>query len=348
MRFNKSTFITGVVLILTISCSKDDPATPKTCRYTGQNYKMELSSPSDVYSETYDSQFKQDDDGKLIEASATRRTISREMYTKVLLTDVTETKLYTLKYDAQGFLTELALTTLTLQEAGKNSNFLYENNPTYRHGKIVAKEVTTFKYESDLVRSATKTSIVDFKSERNLYSKVNPEANKKYVYGGDGTIQSITETIGNTSTVTQFEKGVKVSTPTNKYDEKGQLLQLLSPDSEYNLRYDENGNILSVEAIYQSKRQFLETRTHDNNPNPEKLLPAKFKGIPEEMRILQLTDGSNNLTSSKSVYPDRPDYNETTIYTYNASGHPASAATTYTKVDGVILKTTTFNYQDCQ
>ncbi|WP_082215943.1 hypothetical protein [Dyadobacter psychrophilus] len=309
---------------------------------------MEQTSPGDIFSETYVSDFKQDDEGKLIEASATRRTINREMYTELVNSDVTETKSYILKYNEQGFLTEMAITTLTLQEGGKTASFLYANYPPYRHGKIVAKEVNTFQYESDLVRSATRTSVVDFRSERNLDVKVNPEAKKEYIYETGGVIKTITETIGNSSSVTQFENGVKASTPTNKYDEKGQLVQTSSPDSEYNLKYDANGNILSVEAIYQSKQQFLETRTHDSNPNPDKLLPQKFKGIPEEMRILQFTDGSNNLVSSKSVYPDRPPYEEKTVYTYNSTGYPATAVTTFTQSGTLITKTTTYNYQDCQ
>ncbi|MCF0064042.1 hypothetical protein MUK70_27580 [Dyadobacter chenwenxiniae] len=309
---------------------------------------MEQISAFSEWRETYVSNFKQDDEGRLIEASGTRKTLSASPSNDEVWSEVIETNSYWLKYNEQGFLTELTNVKLTLQEGGKFATFGHENYPNYHHGRIEMKEVTTFKYESELLRSSTRTRVADFKSEKTQDVKVSAEANKDYTYETGGIIKTITETTGNYTSVTQFINGVKASTPTNKYDEKGQLVQSLSPDSEHNLTYDSNGNILTVEAIYKSQQQFLEIRTHDDHPNPDKLLPQKFKGIPEEMRILQFTDGGNNRTSSKSVYPNRPPYEEKTVYTYNAAGFPISAVSTYTQADDSATKTTTYNYQDCQ
>lgn len=309
---------------------------------------MKQYSPGEMYSETFDSNFKQDDARNLVEASATRRTISMDTYTEAINTDVTETRLYILKYNEEGFLAEMTLTTLTLQEGGIKNTFLYDNYPAYRHGKIIAKEVTKFNYESNLLRSSTKTSVVEFKSERNLDVKVNADVKKEYIYEPNGVIKTITETIGNSTTVTPFKNGIKASTPTMTYDDKGQLTKLLFYDVEYDFTYDTKENLITYKGTYQSKQQFLETRTYDDNINPDKLLPAKFKGIPEEMRILQFTDGVNNVTGSKSVYPDRPAYEEKTVYSYSSAGYPTSAVTTFTLIDASITKTTTYNYQDCQ
>ncbi|MCF2486708.1 hypothetical protein L0659_00945 [Dyadobacter sp. CY347] len=309
---------------------------------------MKQSRPGEIYSETFVSNFKQDDAGNLVEASATRRTISMDMYTEAINTDVTETRLYILKYNEEGFLAEMTLTTLTLQEGGIKNTFLYDNYPAYRHGKIIAKEVTKFNYESNLLRSSTKTSVVEFKSERNLDVKVNADVKKEYIYEPNGVIKTITETIGSSTTVTPFKNGIKASTPTMTYDDKGQLTKLLFYDVEYDFTYDTKGDLITYKGTSQSKQQFLETRTYDDNINPDKLLPAKFKGIPEEMRILQFTDGGNNLTSSKSVYPNRPDYEQKTIYQYNASGYPITAVTTYIQSGSTATKTTSYNYQDCQ
>jgi YD repeat-containing protein len=348
MRLYRSVFTLFTLLALSASCSKDDHPIPKSCRYIGQNYTMEQISAYHEWRETYVSNFKQDDEGKLIEASGTRKTHSASPSNDEVRSEVIETQSYLLKYNEQGFLTEITYVKLTLQEGGQFATFGYENYPNYHHGRIEQKEVTTFKYESDLLRSSTRTSVVDFKSEKTQDVKVTADSKKEYIYETNGVIKTITETVGNYTDVTQYKNGVRASTPTNKYDEKGQLVQSLSPDAEYNLKYDNNGNILSVEAIYKSEQQFLETRTHDNHPNPDKLLPSKFKGIPETMRLLQYTDGNNNLTGSKSVYPDRPTYEEKTIFTYNAAGFPATAVSTYTQGDDSTTKTTTYNYQDCQ
>ena len=348
MRLYRSTFTFLALLAISFSCSKDAPPIPNSCRYLGQSYTMEQISAYHEWRETYASNFKQDDEGKLIEASSIRKTNSGSPSNDEVRSEVVETQSYRLKYNEQGFLTELTYVKLTLQDGGQSATFGYENYSNYHHGRIEQKEVTTFRYESDLLKSATRTRVVDFKSEKTQDVKVSADSEKEYVYETNGVIKTITERIGNYTDVTQFRNGVKASTPTNKYDEKGQLVQSLSPDSEYNLKYDSNGNILSVEAIYKSEQQFLETRTHDDHPNPDKLLPSKFKGIPEAMRLLQYTDGNNNLTGSKSVYPNRPPYEEKTVFTYNAAGFPATAVSTYTQGDDSTTKTTAYNYQDCQ
>ena len=349
MRLSQSTFTFLAFVALFLSCSKNDHEVPPgVCRYLGQNYTMDQTAGGFSSHETYISSFEQDQDGKLLKATGIRKTIKAANTNTDGRSEVTETNTFTLKYDQQGFLTELTNIKLLEQEGGLAATFLYDNYTAYHHGRIETKEVTTFQYESDLLRNSTRTRVVDFKSEKNQDVKVNADNKKEYIYETDGVIKTITETIGNSFTITQFKNGVKLSTPTTTYDEKGQVIKALYVGGEYNLTYDSKGNLITYEGTYQSKQLFLETRTYDNNTNPDKLLPAKFKGIPEEMRILQFTDGVNNIVSSKSVYPDRPPYEEKNVYTYNFAGYPASAVSTFTQADALTTKTTTYNYQDCQ
>jgi hypothetical protein len=346
MRLYRSTFTFIAFLVLSISCNKKDHEVEpsENCRFVGKSSLTKQITLSGTTTYTFESHLQQDQEGKLTLITFVQNR-DQDPGSAFPLKESEDEK-YTFKYDADGFLVEIKRYKLILQQG----NFSYFDYPFYKKGRIEINDITTFTYANKLAQSSFNKNTTVVQGDNYAAKTFETTLAKTYKYDPQGLVQTITQKseTGSEST-TYFKNGMKVfaDTENTKYDAKGRVIRSAYAGAEQIIEYDANDNITLVESRYQSKLQYSESRQFDNRRNPEALIPFRYKGIPDDIKILYSTDGQNNMVKKTVTYPDREPYIENTLWKYHPNGLPETSTLTVDYPGNKVTAVTTFNYENC-
>lgn len=347
MRLYQSTFTFLAFLALSVSCSKKDHEVEpsENCRYAGKSYHYEEKGPTNLRLETYESHFKQNDQGNLALVTVSKAT-SYEQDGAIIAT-FTEDETYEFKYNSDGFLMELKQYNLLQQQGTAKYDFSYPNYFTYRKGKVETTNINTFTYTNGLAQSSMNAKTVIVQGDNEAAKTFTEDSKTAYEYDSQGIIQTITSGGG----VTNYKNGIRASntsgSTTLKYDESGRITSFSYPTGEQTFKYDQKGNQILYEGFENGKRRFSEAKKFDNHKNPETLIPYKYKGIPDGFMIGYSSSDPNNMTESAYTFMDQAPYIQTNTWTYNANGLPDTSTLTAGTGDYKSTWITKFKYENC-
>jgi hypothetical protein len=132
-----------------------------------------------------------------------------------------------------------------------------------------------------------------------------------------------------------------------KYNDQGRIISYSSSYDETVFKYDQRGNQILQEGFVDNERRFSEESKFDDHLNPDNLIPARYKGIPEPMKIGYFSDNPNNWVEIKYTYRNEVPSIHSNVWTYHPNGLPATSTliteTDYNKSTWI----TKFNYENC-
>jgi YD repeat-containing protein len=346
----------AVIASLVFSCSKDKKEVePVSCIYLGKNYKVNYSGSS---SQEHNSDLTLDEKGLLTTANTAYTSINTDPQTNIEFSRLTDQRKYALTYNGQGFLKQMITTKSFIV---KTTGGYYEGNSgPFKNASKVTIETTDFIYESDRVASSTLKTVTTFIGDQQNPVGTTVTSKRLYQYDSNGKAVSSTETFDSGgNSVTTYVNGVRASNvltsakgdkQTINYNDKGLAIAHISSNGTFNLGYDTNGNMISVESLVNNKALYKQEFKYDNHPNPDNLIPLKFKGIPDPIPTIQSTDGVNNLIEEKSTNFQNNNLVSVNRFSlqYNAAGYPEATTTAPDPNPGNLIWITNFRYQDCQ
>ncbi|MCF2445467.1 hypothetical protein L0657_16005 [Dyadobacter sp. CY345] len=351
--------IINLTILLISSCDfKDHDIPSKNCKYVGQTWVIESKNGPYISKLTYDSDIDLESPGFPREMNSLFSTFSGD--TSKLEMQASEQKNFSYQYDKNGFLTQTKASTLFDY---RSQEFSYGNSGTLRNAKMETVETTNFQYESNLLRTTSKQTVTTITSSNKSPIVTNVSSIKSYTYNTDGTALVANEVYDDGQIVTTDFVDGKISSSQRhgadgtiisftKYNKQGRTILDKFQDSEILITYDQKDNLENVKTFSKGKLQFEQNYEHDNQPNPEILIPIYFKGIPIPMRDLYQSGDNNNLVRIKFTNYDL-NYisDEIASYIYNPNGLPQSSLlkrVTGSSSGSTDSKITTFKYKDCQ
>jgi YD repeat-containing protein len=348
MRLYRSTFTFLAFLALGISCNKkDEEVKPvENCRFVGKSVSREQKAAAETSVETDESNFKQDDQGRLTLVTFSR-TESRKNSTGVYASS-TDEETYEFVYDTEGFLTELKRHDLRLQQGSANFEFSYATL-RYRTGKMETTSVTTFVYNEGRLQSSEYVSSLVVQGD-NLPAATFPESyTTLYKYDSQGKIQTATSG----GSVVSYTNGIRTSQVLAdskiviKYDGQGRMINYSSPFDQRTFKYDQRGNQIFQDSYDNDEFVFSTETKFDEHTNPDNMIPSRYKGIAEPVKIPYVNDNPNNMI--ESIFNHRNDVPVVTsnVWTYHPNGLPA-ISTMKTGTDFYqTTQITKFKYENC-
>lgn len=346
-----------IALVLLVSCTKNDHdvvVPPSECLFLGKTSVSEGSSLSVRTKLTSSTDLKINDQKQLLSSINVYKNEELDSNNAVLVRR-TETVQFDLSYDADGFLTKLIRRKVFLFEGIKVGNFLFEQ---YKFKNFRREDVETsdYKYASGRIASSTTHRQSTFLGDNVSLPVVESNESKVYQYDGTGKPVSATTTSTNGSALTTFKNGVVSSvveknlngtvTIDTKYNEMGLVSSITNAQSVFEITYDAQGNMTSVQSSTNGQKAYITELFYDDHKNPENDIPKKFKGIPELISTAQQTDGVNNKIGEKTtLFPSNQVFETKTTYQYNSSGLPESSVNSSVGVPEVSGTTTNFTYK---
>jgi YD repeat-containing protein len=346
----------SIIASIAFSCSKDKKEVePISCTYLGKSYKVNYSQSLE---DEHNSDLTLDEKGLLTSANTTYISISTDPQTNIEFNRSTNQRKYALTYDGQGFLKQMIATKSFIV---KTTGGYYEGNSgPFKNASKITVETTDFTYESDRVASSSLKSITTFIGDQQSPVETTVTIKRVYQYDSNGKAISSIETFdGGGTSVTTYANGIRASnvlTNTNgnkqtiNYNDKGLAIAHISSNGTFNVGYDTNGNMISVESLVNNKALYKQEFKYDDHPNPDNLIPSKFKGIPDPIPTIQSTDGVNNLVEEKTT--NFQNNNLVSVnkfsYQYNAAGYPESLTSMPDPNPDKLSWTTNFRYQNCK
>ncbi|MEO6283716.1 MAG: hypothetical protein ABIN80_27690 [Dyadobacter sp.] len=356
MRKFRVIILISIITSLAFSCSKDKKEVePISCTYLGKNYKVNYSQS---LQDEHNSDLTLDEKGLLTSANTTYISISTDPQTNIEFNRSTNQRKYAFTYDGQGFLKQMIATKSFIV---KTTGGYYEGNSgPFKNASKITVETTDFTYESDHVASSTLKNVTTFIGDQQSPVETTVISKRVYQYDSNGKTITSTETSeGGSTSVTTYANGVRASNvftstkgdkQTINYNDKGLAIKYIFSVGGFNLGYDTNGNLTSVESIVDNKAIFKQEFKYDNHPNPDNLIPLKFKGIPDPIPTIQSTDGVNNLVEEKTT--NFQNNNLVSVnkfsYQYNAAGYPESLTSMPDPNPDKLSWTTNYRYQNCK
>jgi YD repeat-containing protein len=354
MRIALRTLPAMIALLFLLSCSKNDHEPgPSECLFLSKTRIEGSPNPSLSTKVTSSTQIALNDKKQLL--GATNSHIRESTESGVTGQRTTESTEFTLTYDPDGFLTRMIKRKVYLFEGSNKSHFLFEN---YKFKNFRREDVETsdYKYKSGHIASSTMYGLSTFVGDNQTLPVVEANESKVYQYDSNGKPISALTTASYGSASTTFKNGVIASvvqknlngvvTSETKYNEMGLPASISNSQSVYEMSYDAKGNLTSVQATTNGQKAYISELFYDDHKNPENDIPKTFKGIPEFIRTVQLTDGINNTTGDKAtLFPSNQVFETKTTYQYNSAGLPESSV--HTSVGGSAngQSKTTFNYK---
>lgn len=349
MRLYRSTFTFLAFLAFSISCNKKDKEVKpvENCRFVGKSMSWESKTAAETTVETTESNFKQDDQGRLT-LVAFSRTESRKDSTGVYASS-TDEETYEYVYDTEGFLKELKRHDLRLQQGSANFKFGYATL-RYRTGRMETTSITSYVYSEGRLQSSKYVSNLVVQGD-NLPAASFPESYTiNYKYDSKGIIQ--TATSGGWEA--KYTNGVLASSVSSdgkvvwKYDDQGRMIGYSSPYDQRTFKYDQRGNQIFQESYDNGVFVFSTETKFDDHTNPDSMIPSRYKGIPDPIKVTYADDNPNNMVESTVL--DRNDARLITsnVWTYHPNGLPA---TSIMKTGTDFYKTTRitkFKYENCE
>ena len=335
-------------LALSISCKKknEEVKPVENCRFVGKSIISEQKTAAETSVGTTESNFKQDDQGRLTLVTFSR-TESRKDSTGVYASS-TDEETYEFVYDTEGFLTELKRHDLRLQQGSANFLFGYATL-RYRKGRMETTSVTSFVYNEGRLQSSKYVSNLVVQGD-NLPAANFPESYTiSYKYDSKGTIQTAT----GGGWVAKYTNGVRASSASDdgkivwKYDDQGRMISYSSPYDERTFKYDQRGNQIFQDSYDNGVFVFSTETKFDDHTNPDSTIPSRYKGIPDPIKVTYADDNSNNMIESTVLHRNDEPLITSNIWTYHPNGLPA-ASTMKTGTD--FYKTTQitkFKYENC-
>jgi len=348
MRLYRSTFTFLAFWALSVSCNKkgEDVKPVENCRFVGKSVNWEQKNISGASVGTIESNFKQDDQGRLTLVTFSR-TESRKDSTGVYANSSDE-ETYEFVYDTEGFLTELRRHDLRLQQGSANFKFGYANLQ-YRNGKMETTSVTSFIYDGGRLQSSKYTSNLVVQGDE-LPATTFPESyTVNYKYDSKGNIQTATSG----GSVVNYANGIRTSQVLSdskiviKYDEEGRMISYSSPYDQRTFKYDQRGNQIFQDSHDSGEFVFSTETKFDEHTNPDNMIPSRFKGIPDPIKVTYADDNPNNMIESTVLHRNDPPLITSNVWTYHPNGLPATS-TMKTGTD--FYKTTQitkFKYENC-
>ncbi|MDR6807614.1 hypothetical protein J2Y45_004814 [Dyadobacter sp. BE34] len=335
-------------LALSISCKKknEEVKPVENCRFVGKSIISEQKTAAETSVGTTESNFKQDDQGRLTLVTFSR-TESRKDSTGVYASS-TDEETYEFVYDTEGFLTELKRHDLRLQQGSANFLFGYATL-RYRKGRMETTSVTSFVYNEGRLQSSKYVSNLVVQGD-NLPAANFPESYTiSYKYDSKGTIQTAT----GGGWVAKYTNGVRASSASDdgkivwKYDDLGRMISYSSPYDERTFKYDQRGNQIFQDSYDNGVFVFSTETKFDDHTNPDSTIPSRYKGIPDPIKVTYADDNSNNMIESTVLHRNDEPLITSNVWTYHPNGLPA-ASTMKTGTD--FYKTTQitkFKYENC-
>lgn len=338
------------MLAFFISCSKKDHEPRPICAFTGKTTVLEGSSGFKSISNT---EIDQDDPNSPKVYKRTYISEQRDATTNTLAQRKTETLTYTFGYDTDGYLRTLISHRSYLFEGFGKAGYLYGNR---LFTKFKQDDTDTFEYtyKAGLASSVLVKTVNSIQGNDESPETSGSQKTKVYQYDSNGKAISALTTGADGSVAATFVNGI-IATSTlkdknnaiiseTKYNAMGLNSSITGKDYIYEMGWDGKGNLKSVQLTQNGKKIYLQEFSYDDHENPENAIKKHFKGIPEAITTVQLTDGVNNLINEKSTSFNGGSNNyQDYIYQYNSNGLPESWSP---KADGSgYTMITTFRYK---
>jgi hypothetical protein len=348
MRLYRSTFTFLAFFALSISCNKknEEVKPVENCRFVGKSVNSEQKTAAETTVETTESNFKQDDQGRLTLVTFLR-TESRKDSTGIFASSSDE-ETYEFVYDTEGFLTELKRHDLRLQQGSANFQFGYASL-RYRTGKMETTSVTTFVYNQGRLQSSKYVSNLVVQGD-NLPAATFPESYSIiYKYDSKGIVQTAT----GSGAVVNYTNGIRTSQISadskivTKYDDQGRMISYSSPYDQRILKYDQRGNQIFQESSDNGEFVFSTENKFDVHTNPDNMIPSRYKGMPDPVKIPYGDDNPNNMVESTFLHRNDAPVTTSNVWIYHPNGLPATS-TMKTGTDFYkITRITKIKYENC-
>lgn len=348
MRLYRSAFTFLAFLALSISCKKksEEVKPVENCRFLGKSVSLESKTAAEATLETTESNFKQDDQGRLTLATFSR-TESRKDSTGVYASS-TDEETFEFVYDTEGFLTELKRHDLRLQQGSANFKFGYATLQ-YRTGRLETTSITSYVYIEGRLQSSKYVSNLVVQGD-NLPAATFPESYTiNYKYDSKGIIQTATRD----SWVTKYTNGVLASSVSTdgkvvwKYDDQGRVVSYSVPYDQRTFKYDQRGNQIFQDSYDNGVFVFSTEAKFDEHTNPDSMIPSRYKGIPDHIKVTYADDNPNNMVESTVLHRNNAPLVTSNVLTYHPNGLPATS-TMKTGTDFYkTTRITKFKYGNC-
>lgn len=354
MRISPKFLVPFFFLAFFISCSKKGHEPKPACAYRGKTdsyaYTGGVGSKSTSISEL-------DYDDPKMPRSLTRTSIreSTEEITNEPISKVTESLRFTFQYDLDGFLKTM-VAHRSYEFLGFGKSHYQHNNQIFSHFKLDEIRTSDFSYQAGQAASVLARTVTTTKGDSQPPVVSEIEDSKTYQYDGNGKAISALTTSTNGVSTSTFVNGVIASeirknqsgavVSETKYNAMGLSTSIASNGSTYEMGWDTRGNLTSVQLKNNGNMIYIQEFGYDDHENPENTINQIFKGIPESIKTIQLTDGVNNQISEIATNEKGEVTSRTkTVYQYNSAGMPESSILNRVGDTPVQLNSTTFRYK---
>lgn len=349
MRLYRSTFAFLAFLALSISCNKKDKEVKpvENCRFVGKSVNWEQKNAAETSVATIESNFKQDEHGRLTLVTFSRTESSKD--STGVYASSTDEETYEFVYDTEGFLKELKRHDLRLQQGSANFKFGYANL-RYRTGRMETTSVTTYVYAEGRLQSSKYVSNLVVQGD-NLPAANFPESYTiNYKYDSKGAAQTAT----GGGWLVNYTNGIRASNASAdgktvwKYDDQGRMTSYSSPFDQRTFKYDQRGNQIFQDSYDSGVFVFSTETKFDEHTNPDSMIPSRYKGVPDPIKVTYGDGNPNNMIESTVLHRNDAPLTTSNILTYHPNGLPAiSTMKTGTDFYQTTL-ITKFKYENCE
>ena len=339
--------ILSVFLILNFafSCSKKDSVNPESCVYLGSSYNFKY--PSGFHEEQSSSVILRADG--LLEEASIEFFMESESYSAI------DKRKYLFVYDSDGFLKQQ--TTIKSFDKNEKLSFYYGSLGPFKKVLFLTTETSDFSYSSGKVSSVITTTVSSIKGDSQSPVLSTVRSTRKYTYNAEGSLSNSIENFDNGDVgTTTYKNGIRSSyvlvsngqKQTINYNEMNLASEHILPTGSFILKYDGRGNLTLVEQITNNFTNFRQEFKYDDHPNPQILIPSKFKGIPDPISTIQTSSGVNNLLQETTEnFQANQTVSQNFSLTYNASGYPETSSVDIGTGSDLRSRITTYRYQNC-
>jgi YD repeat-containing protein len=345
-----------IALVFLFSCSEKDHEPQSACVFIGKTTSYESKGGVNT---KYSATSELDQDDPKMPRSLLRTSINENTdgTTNEHVSKVTETYKFTFQYDNAGFLkTMVSHKSYLFQGSGKSS--YHHINRLFKIFRSNEIRTTDFTYQSGRAMSVSIKTVTTTQGDDQAPVVSELAEAKVYQYDGNGQAISALTTSTEGNIASTFVNGIIASsTQKNKndvvvsetqYNAMGLNSSIALNGAVYQMKWDTKGNLTSVQLINSGKVVYTQEFGYDDHENPDNAINKIFKGIPEVIQTIQLTDGVNNLVSEQSTNDKgQVTFHNKTTYQYNSSGMPESSKTTRVGDASASSVNTTFHYK-CQ
>jgi YD repeat-containing protein len=322
-----------LMLAFVVSCSKKGHEPKPVCTFTGKTTLIENKGSLSLKSSS-STELDQDDPDFPRAYKRTYISERKDETTNTLIQRTTETLTYTFEYDTDRALKTLLYHRSYLFEGFGKAGYLHGNR-RFTKFRLDDTDTFTYTYKAGSVSSVAIKAVNTIQGNNESPETTESQKTKVYQYDGSGKATSALTTYADGAVAETFVNGI-IATSTQKdrngtvisetkYNAMGLNSSITANDHVYEMKWDSKGNLSSVQLTQNGKVVYLHEFGYDDHENPENAIKKYFKGIPESITTVQLTDGVNNLINEKftSFNGGSNNYNDY-IYQYNANGLPES------------------------